>query len=119
MTTNTSLIGHLGRHGYTLDDARTTGPASTQATAAPLLSSATRFTGSVANGSAILGDMLTNNKNETLVYVVNDSPNSIVVYPFGSQTINGGTTPLTIAAAGFGLFVRIFSALDWRAQPFT
>lgn len=119
MTTNTSLMGHLGRHRYQLDDNRTTGPASTQATAAPCISPATRFQNSVANGSAILPDMLTNSGNETLTFVLNDSANSIVVYPFGSQTINGGATPLTIAAGGFGFFMRIFSTLDWRAQAFT
>lgn len=117
-TTNTSLMGHLGRHGFTLDDSRTAGSAATQATAAPITRDVTRFTVAASTGSAILRDMLTND-SPSMVWVLNDGANTMDLYPFGAQTINGSTSPLSIAAGGFAFLSRVQANLDWRGQAFT
>lgn len=118
-TTTLSLSGYLGRRGYNLDDNRTAGPAAAQATAFPLTSGATRVTVAAATGSFILQDVLTNVAPD-VCWVLNDSANSINVYPFSGQNINGAlNTPLAVAAGGFALFLRIRATLDWRAAAFT
>lgn len=118
-TTNTSLLGHLGRHRFSCDDDKTAGIANSQGGANAILSQVSRITSAVANGSMILRDMLTNDA-PSLVWVINDSAQTIQVYPFVGQHVNGAlNTALAIAAGGFGFFSRVQANLDWRAQAYT
>lgn len=118
-TTNTSLMGHLGRHRISIDDNKTAGTASSQTGANAITSQLSRITSAIANGSVILQDMLTN-VAPSIIWVLNDSANTIQVYPYSGQNVNGSlNTPLAIAAGGFGFFSRVQANLDWRAQAFT
>lgn len=118
--TNTTLMGHLARHGFTLDDNRSGGALAAQAGAAPITRNVTRCTiSSAATASFILRDILTND-TDSMMWVINDSANSINVYPFVGQNINGAlNTALAVAAGGFAFFSRIQATLDWRAAAFT
>jgi hypothetical protein len=117
-TTTLALLANLARRGFTVDDDRTAGALAAQAGAAPIQRDVTRCTvSSAATASFILGDCLTN-EADPLVWVLNDSPNTINVYPFVGQTMNGSANAaLTIAAGGFAFFSR--TALDWRGAVFT
>lgn len=116
---NTSLMGHLARAGMFLTDNLSAGPAASQATAIPVISQNSRVLVSAANGSVQLPDQLTN-VAPNMMFVLNDSPNAINVYPFAGQNMNGvANAALTIAAGGFAFFCRLKANLDWRAQPFT
>lgn len=118
-TTNTSLMGHLGRHRFSLDDNKTAGTASSQSGATAITSQVSRVTSAISNGSVILQDMLTK-VAPTIVWVINDSANTIQAYPFSGQNVNGSlNAALAIAAGGFGFFSRVEANLDWRAQAFT
>lgn len=114
-TTNTALIGHLGREGYSLDDAKTAGTASSQSGANAITSQCSRITSAVANGSMILRSILSNDCPD-MCFVINDSAQAIKVFAFAGENVNGSlNASLTIAAGAFGLFSRIKSTLDWRA----
>lgn len=118
--TNSNLLIHLGRMRYNIDDDRSGGALAAQAGAAPLLNAATRCTvSSAATASFILPDILTN-EADGIIWVLNDSANSINVYPFIGQNMNGGANAaLAVAAGGFGVFSRVSSTSDWRAAAFT
>lgn len=120
-TTTVALMGHLGRlPRFMLDDNRTAGALAAQAGAAPLSSNLTRCTvSSAATASFILPDILTN-EADGIAIVINDSANSIDVFPFVGQNVNGAlNTALAIAAGGFAVFSRVAANLDWRAAAFT
>ncbi len=119
-TATVALMGHLARHGFTIDDDLVGGALAAQAGATPLTRNVSRCTkSSAATASFILRDMLTNNA-PSLVFVLNDSANSINVYPFVGQNINGSlNTALAVAAGGFAMFSRVMATLDWRAAAFT
>lgn len=118
-TTNTSLLGHLGRQRFSLDDDKTAGSASSQAGATAITSAVSRITSAVASGSVVLRDMLTNDAPSPLMWVLNDSANTIQIYPFGAQTINGSANPLAVVAGGFAFLSRVQANLDWRGQAYT
>lgn len=118
-TTNTSLMGHLARARFAIDDNRSAGSAASQSGALPVLYQVTRFTLAVSTGSVSLRDMLTND-TAAMNWVINDSANSINVYPFPGQNMNGSlNAALSIAAGGFGFFSQVKASLDWRAAAFT
>jgi hypothetical protein len=75
---------------------------------------------SIATGSLILPSILTGEANEP-IYVVNDSPNSVNVYPaVGEKTNGNANTAVAVAAGAVGVFIPILSStnnpttLDWR-----
>lgn len=119
-TATLALMGHLARHGFTIDDDRSAGALAAQAGASPITRNVTRCTvSSAATASFILRDILTND-TPSMVFVINDSANSINVYPFVGQNINGSlNTALAVAAGGFAFFSRVQATLDWRAAAFT
>jgi hypothetical protein len=118
--TTVALMGHLARHGFSLDDNLLGGALAAQAGATSLTRNVSRCTkSSAATASFILRDILTND-TDSIVWVINDSANSINVYPFVGQNINGSlNTALAVAAGGFAFFSRIQATLDWRAAAFT
>ena len=118
--TNTVLLSHLAKARIPFTDNLATGGAASQAAALPVPTMASRFTYSAAGATAsvVLKDILTNDCPD-MYWVINDSGATIDVYPNGSQTINGGSSPLTIANAGFAFFSRIAANSDWRGAVFT
>lgn len=107
---NDSLLEALGQEGYTIYDGLAAPNASSQNTATKLIGQACRVTTSVANGSLILPSILSNEASP-LVYVINDSPNAVLVYPFLSSvtpekmnTTNNAS--LSIPAGGWGHFIK-------------
>jgi hypothetical protein len=120
-TTTLALMSHLAKMGGTaaFQDNLKAGPAAAQATATPVIAAASRFTSSPgATASALLRDILTQECPD-MHWVMNDTGATMNLYPFGSQTINGAGTPLTIANGGFAFLVRIRANLDWRGAVFT
>ena len=114
-TTNTAILGHLGRLGFSLDDDKTAGTASSQSGANAITGQVTRVTSAVANGSMILRSILTSDA-PNLCFVVNDSAQAIVLYPFSGENMNGSANAgLTIAAGAFAVCSRVKSTLDWRS----
>jgi hypothetical protein len=109
--TNDSLLYNLGLSGFPVTDNNACPNASSQATATRIIGDAWRVTTSVANGSAILPSILSQ-EAPPLVFVINDSPNSIKVYPFLStaspELMNtSANAALTIVAGGWGMFVKV------------
>lgn len=118
---NVALMGHLARQnmGFAFQDDLSAGPAAAQATALPVITQCTRVTVASSTGSMLLPDILTNN-SPNLMFLLNDSANTINVYAFSGQNVNGSLNGfLAIAAGGFGIFVRLKANLDWRSAAFT
>lgn len=114
-TTTIALVGHLGRQGYAVDDNRTAGTASSQSGAQAIKGNLTWVKNAVANGSMILRSILTND-TPNLCWVANDSGQTIIVYPFAGENMNGvANAGLSIANGSFALFSRVKANLDWRA----
>lgn len=117
--TNTSFIGHLGRLGFTLDDDKSAGGASAQAGATALLSAASRVTVAAANGSMILKSILGRDA-PNVCFVINDSGQTIQVYPFVGENQNGvANAALAIADGKFAIFSRVQATNDWRSAVVT
>jgi hypothetical protein len=97
------------------------GPAATQNTATRINSPLSRVLKSVSTGSLILPSILNGEANEMMV-VVNDSPNTINVYPAVGEKTNGSlNTAVSVATGASGVFVPVLnsannypSTLDWR-----
>jgi hypothetical protein len=109
--TNDALLYNLALSGFPVNDNISCPNASSQATATRATGDAVRVTNSVANGSMILPSILSQ-EAPPLIFVINDSPNAIKVYPFLStvspESMNTtNNAALTIAAGGWGMFVKI------------
>lgn len=118
-TTNTALMGHLGRMGFTVDDDKSAGTASSQSGANALLSAASRVTVAAANGSLVLKSILSE-EAPPIVFVLNDSGQTIKVYAAPNDNMNGSANgSLSIADGGFGFFSRVKSTTDWRSGAIT
>jgi hypothetical protein len=98
------------------------GPAAAQATAVRLIGPLVRCTKSVSTGSFILPAIGSNEATEAVV-VLNDSPNSINVYPASGEKTNGSANAAVAVAAGAaGVFIPSLGitnyppALDWRSM---
>lgn len=129
---NTALLYNLGVEGFLVSDDLSAGPATARATALRLPSQLNRVTVSVANGACCLPSIISG-EAAWIVFVVNDSPNTIVVgaaAPGGGastqETINGtattsnyGAGTLSIPSGQSGIFVPVPNGkggtLDWRA----
>lgn len=123
--TTVALMSHLAKMGGTaaFQDNMKAGPAAAASTAIPVNTLASRFTSSPgATASAVLRDILTQECPD-MHFVINDTGATMNLYPFQggatAQTINGVTTPLTIANGGFAFLIRIRANLDWRGQVYT
>lgn len=124
-TSNDAHLAALAAEGVLIADGWGAPNASSQATATRLQGNAMRVTTSVANGSVVLPSSLSN-ECPYLAWVINDSPNTILAYPFTGEKQNGGTNAtLAIPSGQSGYFVRVPPAigkggggggtLDWRS----
>jgi uncharacterized NAD(P)/FAD-binding protein YdhS len=126
-TVNVNLLKALGQLGFAVLDNVEPGPASTQATATPISAEAVRVTKSVANGSLSLKSVLGVDA-PPMVFVINDSANTIVVYCApannGVNEKHNGTNNanLSVAAGASAVFVRADQSgggPDWRSAAIT
>ena len=124
-TANDALLYNLALQGFPATDDAAAPNASSQGTATAFIGDLLRVTTSAANGSVILKSNLSN-EAPPLCFVVNDSPNTIKVYPFAGESLNGTTNlALSIPSGQSAIFVRVPPAsskggggggtIDWRA----
>jgi hypothetical protein len=116
----------LSAANATLIDGLTSSALATQAGAMPLTGSLHRVTKAASTASFILNPMTDRDTPRKLI-VINDAANSINVYPFVGDTMNGvANAALAIAAGATGIFVNTreyisagTETLDWRAGVIT
>ena len=101
MSTNVilALRSHLANRQYALDDVLSTSTANAQAAATPIKNAVSRVTVATASGSLILPDILTN-VAEDMIWVLNDTAQTINVFPFVSSSINGAANTALALTAG-------------------
>jgi hypothetical protein len=118
-TANNALRVNLGLDGfYCLDDV-TASSTTTQAGATAITAECTRVTLSPANGSLILRSLTTLDA-PPIVFVVNDSANTIKVYPATGENLSGTqNASLSIPSGESGIFVSVPNGngdtQDWRS----
>jgi len=106
-TTNDALLVALAADGFTVLDDLGAPNAANQNTGTALPGPANRFTTSVATGSATLKSIISN-ECSFLCFVINDSPNSMNVYPFPGEKMNGvANAAFAVPAGQSGFFLRI------------
>lgn len=103
---NDSLLFALAQQGYQNQEAQA--PNTTQATATRITGQVCRITGSAgANGAVVLPSLLSNEADSALGWVLNDSPNSIKLFPSGGESQNGvANASLTIAAGAAAFYYK-------------
>lgn len=116
---NTSLIYNLGLTNVAFVDNLVGAANNVQAGATPLTSEVNRVTKSGATtNSFILKSILTGDAS-TLTFVVNDSANTVNVFPFVGEKQNGvANAGLAIAAGASGIFSMVPNSLsgpEWRS----
>jgi hypothetical protein len=89
----------------------------------PLKSAATQLTAAGA-GSALILRSIGRGKATVPIFVVNNSAASVTIAPAPNETVNGGTTALTVPANQSALCIPDLNAsgvysLDWRAFVLT
>jgi hypothetical protein len=105
-TANDSLLYNLALQGFAVTDDQNCGQ-TTQTLATPIIGDLFRVTTSVSNGSAQLKSSISNEASP-LIFVVNDSPNTIKVFPFVGETEGGvANASLSIPTGQSGIFVRV------------
>lgn len=126
-TANDALLYNLGITGFPVFDDVLIGAANiTQALALPVFGELARVISSPAtNGSMILKSSLSNDA-PPLAFVVNDSANTIRVFSFAGENLNGSLNgSLSIPSGQSGIFIKVPPATtkggggggttDWRA----
>src|ERR1700733_871700 len=113
-----------------VNDSVVANSSTTQAGATPLRSAVNRVVKGGSNFSCVLPNMITEEAAD-MVFVVNVSGSTILVYCALGDTMNGSTNgSLSIATGGFGMFLQKkrtdtnpggvgYVAPDWRAQAYT
>jgi hypothetical protein len=105
---NTALLYNLGLEGFANDDNRTASGNNTQTGASPINGQLTRclIAGATTN-SFILKSVLTGD-GWPLVFVVNDSPVALNIFPAVGDFNNGVLNQaLSVPAGQSGIFVRV------------
>lgn len=120
---NTSLVYNLAFTTVAFVDNMVGAANNAQAGATPLISEVNRVTKSTASlNSFILKSVLTGDAS-VLTWVINDSANTINVFPFVGEKQNGvANAGLAIAAGAAGVFVLVTNALsgpEWRSAAIT
>lgn len=120
-TANTALLFNLGLLAFPVTDDLASTVASAQSAAPCLIGELCRVTSASANGSFVLPSLL-NLTAPPLVFVVNDSANTIKVFCAVGETLNGSSnSSLSIGAGTSGIFVSVPNSKgasnvpDWRA----
>jgi hypothetical protein len=127
-TTNDSAMYNLGILAFALND-NNSANSTTQATATPIIGEIFRVLQSVASGIVLLKSILTK-EAPPVVFVLNDSPNTIIANCWPGEKLNGVTNgTLSIASGAFGFFMQVPTqiarggggggTLDWRAAVVT
>jgi hypothetical protein len=122
---NTALLYNLGLEGFLVADDLTAGASGARATAPRLPSQLNRCISGPANGAFVLPSILSA-EAAWLVFLINDSAQTIVVGAAPGETVNGVTTTgnlgagvLSIPAGQGGIFVPVPNGkggtLDWRS----
>jgi hypothetical protein len=91
-----------------------------------------RIINSVASGAVVLPDLITNDNAGGLIVVINDSTQTVTIFPFpsASQTVNGGASVTVASNASYvlysvpklfrrGGYVGTASGTDWRGATIT
>lgn len=97
-----------------------------QAGATRITSPLSRFVKGGTNASAILPSLISNEAGSDIYVVVNNTGAAMTVYPGVGDTMNTvANAALTVANAGFGVFVKAkytefsYVAPNWSAAAFT
>jgi hypothetical protein len=121
---NTTLKNTLYLYRFTMQDNLSAAANAVQVGAAPIPGSASRCTlsGAAAN-SFILDRILSGEAADELIFMINDSANTINVFPAVGENQNGAANAgLAIAAGRSAIFVRIPNdqgGPDWRSAVIT
>jgi hypothetical protein len=103
---NDSLLYSLGLAGFPVTDNQSA-LLLTQATGVAVIGDAFRVTNSVSNGACVLKSSVSN-ESCPLVFVVNDSPNTIKVFCSPGENLGGSlNASLSIPTGQSGIFVRV------------
>lgn len=118
-TANTALVFNLAMNGYLIDDDKVAGAANAQGTANRLLGQCNRCVSAVANGSFILPSILSG-EAAWMVFVVNDSLNTIKVFCAAGENLNGvANASLSVPSGQAGIFIPVPNShggtTDWRS----
>jgi hypothetical protein len=101
---NDSLLEALAASGYTNQELFATN-ANSQNTAVRIMEQVVRVIGGVSNGSIVLPSILSGDAGSMpLGWVVNDSPNTIKLFPFTGESQNGVTNGSLSVSAGAAIF---------------
>jgi hypothetical protein len=103
---NDSLLYNLALQGFPCTDDQSA-MNTTQVLGTPVIGDLFRVIKSATNGSLMLKSSISNEASP-LIFVVNDSPNTIVVFPFVGESQGGSTNAsLSIPTGQSGVFVRV------------
>jgi len=80
-----------------------------------------RFVRVLSTGdSACLPSLAQRDESARMIWVVNDSSNSMNVFAFVGDTMNGSLNgSLAVAAGAVGMFLKVDATLDWRGHVLT
>jgi hypothetical protein len=116
---NQALLFNIALLGTPIYDNLAGGPAAAQATALPLLGEMNRVTVAAANASYILKS-IRSSEASTIVFLVNDSANSVNIYPAVGENMNGvANAAFAVPAGQSGICVLVPNKLggpDWRSN---
>lgn len=121
LNSGVAFIWGANLQGQTIQDGLVGGPATTQNTATRLSGPICRCTKSVASGSFILPSIGTGEANDGVI-VINDSGQTILVYPAaGEKMIGSANSPFSVTNGNSAFFTPIVTSLgnnpttlDWR-----
>jgi hypothetical protein len=108
---NDALLIACGQNQFPVYDGLVGVAVATQNAATRLTGNVNRVTKSVNTGSFVLPQMLTGEADSSMVFVINDSANTINIYPFVGETMQGSanaTFQITTGTSGF--FLRVYGA---------
>lgn len=108
---NDAMLVFLGQNQFPVYDGLVGTVAAAQAGATRLTGTVNRVTKSISTGSFILPQMTTGEADSAGVWVINDSPNTINVYPFVGETMQGTANAVfQITTGTSGFFLRVYGA---------
>lgn len=90
---NDALLVNLGLNQFPVVDDLVTA-ATTQATATRCLGQVNRFVKVASTATAVLPSLLSL-EAPTIIFIINDGANTLVLWPFGTETINGANAVLS------------------------
>ena len=109
---NDALLVALGQNGFpVLDDL--SAPNTTQGTATRLTGQVSRFITSVAANAAAVLPSLNSLEAQSIVFMINDTPNSMQVFPATGETINALAANAAFTAIPAGqsaVFIKVQAA---------